>query len=129
MQNDSAVRVLILSFVKPLWAAGWQPWRQRSMARTPRTLCARAWAASRVLDEGSGYNRSCRQPAALQQIDLQALHMHATRQDAERKSSIRSLASIGGVSQRTLVAQLNFIRDHPEARHAFHGVFCMHALS
>ena len=43
------------------------------------------------------------------------------RQERESRTKLlRSLSSLGNVSQRTLVKQLNFIRDHPEVRLRLH---------
>lgn len=42
-------------------------------------------------------------------------------QQEARQGRLRSLASIGGCSKRTIAKQLKFIRDNPEARLAFHA--------
>ena len=40
----------------------------------------------------------------------------ARQEGQSRIKKLRLLASLGGVSQRTLVKQLDYIRDHPEVR-------------
>ena len=51
------------------------------------------------------------------------------RQEGQSQAKhLRSLASVGGVSQRTLVKQLNYIRDHPEVRLRLHARVCAYAI-
>ena len=77
-------------------------------------MCSATLATNTAVTTADAFSASCAQE---------------TRQEIRsRTTKLRSLASVGGVSQRTLVKQLNYIRDHPEARLRLHARACAYAI-
>ena len=77
-------------------------------------MCSATLATNTAVTTADAFSTSCAQEAGQERRDL--------------TKKLRSLASVGGVSQRTLVKQLNFIRDHPEVRLRLHARVCAYAI-
>ena len=77
-------------------------------------MCSTTLATNAAVTTADAFSTSCAQEA---------------RQEGQsRIKKLRLLASLGGVSQRTLVKQLNFIRDNPEVRLRLHTRVCAYAI-